>query len=131
MKKIFLISLMILLLGGLAASCAQKNTEFPLIDYKIAIKEGEIEFIVFIDGVGIRSQWIKIRGIDVRLRSDGKDYTSIVVEDNDRDIILIYDKGTILVPIPDDVEKWQNWLNKKKVEILISPKRILPPIELE
>lgn len=125
MRKIFLISLMILLIGGLAASCASK-TEYPLID-AYDRENGETVVIQVTNYENIYTIWIEIDGISVKLRDDGKNYTSIIILSGYEG--AVYPGGTILVPYPEDVEKWNNWLKKitKERKPGITPQRVLPP----
>lgn len=72
--------------------------------------------------------------VSVMLRSDGKDYTSVVFTDPQDGIGWRYASATILVPVAEDVDAWQNKLKEyqaiyeasKNIERMPPSRRVLP-----
>ncbi len=97
-------------------------------------------FVVFQIIVDDRSEEVRVSLDDtlIQLRTDGQNVTTIILSDKigQNFIRQDYKSGIILVPNKEDVETWQNWLNKQKQknkeflaeqEARKKSRRVLPP----
>lgn len=124
MSKIFLFILLYgLIVGLIVYNSLYREYEYPLkrlISDEVGY-EVKVGFEVITQKGSASVIFVSLNGIDVRLRDDNKNYTSIKITryyGEDR-----YFRGTILVPYQEDVEKWNEHLKKLK----LTPERVLPP----
>ena len=118
-----------------------KEKEFPLdkqnsIEYQSGIGEyAKIEVLASeYKGAWLstRTFEIPIANIDVLLRDDKKEYTSIRFSDKRDHYGERWDKATILVPVAEDVLLWQKEIDRFKkmredyLKSLPRPTRVLP-----
>ncbi len=132
MRAIFILTAMFIAVGLIA--CSNQGPpfafqDFPLVSVKVGTGPNHyVVSIIFKDGERAKVM-VGSESIKVRLRDDGKNYTSFFFEQLSSKKMLgyrpIYEGGTILVPFAEDVLEWEMWLKESR-EFLTLPRRVLP-----
>lgn len=117
MRRFLLATVTLLLLGCDSAP----DPGLPCKYKKIDTAAGHIYFDVL-----WRSKWhemfVSVHDFKIEVRADGKDYATLK-----GDFVWGpesgWDSATLLVPLPEDKENWEKFLDKNGFK----PKRVLPP----
>ena len=109
--------------------------EFPLwsVSYDDAFYKWAS--VTVMENHGTRGFSVDINNITVKMRTDGKDFTSVALSGFKEGLFdPTYDSAVIMVPVLEDVKAWEDALarwraERKEYEELNKPRRVLPPKE--
>ena len=109
------------------------SKEFPLwsVSYDDAFYKWAS--VTVMENYGTRGFSVDINNITVKMRTDGKDFTSVVLSGFKEGFFdPAYHSVVIMVPVVEDVKAWEDTLarwraERKKYEEMYKPRRVLPP----
>ncbi len=120
-KIILFLSLWALILLPLNSLQADTENDLNIIAISPPYDKSCESRIDYFDNDSVNTHaYVLINNFNVRLRTDGKDYTSIILKSSNG---YHFKSVTILVPAQEDVALWQAWIEKYKFR----PQRLLPP----
>lgn len=130
--------LALVLVSGMAAF-AQENApvkptekEWPLYSISWSHDYERTAWVKVIRHEEFGLERVQIMGFSVRLRTDSRDYTSIIfIGKLDSSLEPSYAEAVILVPVAEDVDVWQSEINRwkrmrEKYLDQFKPRRVLP-----